>query len=251
MKIEIPTNCPCCDFTLELVNDQLFCRNLGCSAQLSKKLEHFAKTLGIKGLGPKSLEKLDLQDLTEIFYLDHTEVANRLGSERLAEKLLEEIDRARSSDLATVLASFSIPLVGRTASTKIAAVVGSIDEITEEKCKQAGLGAKVTQNLLAWISTEYLEIKEFLPFSFDSSTEVVASSNSKSVCITGKTVSYKTKAEAYEALKSQGYAIHESVTKATDFLVDEQDGSSSKRKKADQYGITIIKNLNQFLKERQ
>lgn len=250
MKIEIPTNCPCCDFTLELVNDQLFCRNMSCSAQLTKKLEHFAKTLGIKGLGPKSLEKLDLQDLTEMFYLDPQEVVTRLGSERLAEKLLEEIDRARHSDLATVLASFSIPLVGKTASTKIASVVNTIDEITEEKCKQAGLGAKVTQNLLAWLSTEYLEIKEFLPFSFTPSTEV-ANTNSKSVCITGKTVSYKTKSEAYEALKSHGYTIHESVTKATDFLVDEQDGSSSKRKKADQYGITIIKNLNQFLKERQ
>lgn len=251
MKIEIPTQCPCCSYTLELVNDQLFCRNLGCSAQLAKKLEHFAKTLGIKGLGPKSIEKLDLQDLTEIFYLDEQEVATRLGSERLAEKLIDEVHRAKQSDLATVLASFSIPLVGKTASTKIAAVVSSLDDITAETCKQAGLGNKVTENLLTWLNTEYLELREFLPFSFSPKTEVVASSDSKTVCITGKTVSYKTKADAYEALKSQGYTIHESVTKQTDFLVDEQDGTSSKRKKADQYGITIIKNLNQFLKERQ
>lgn len=249
MKIEIPTQCPCCSFTLETVNDQLFCRNLACSAQLTKKLEHFAKTLGIKGLGPKSLEKLDLQDLTEMFYLTESEIATRLGSERLAEKLVLEINHARNSDLATVLASFSIPLVGKTASTKIASVVGSLDEINHETCKRAGLGAKVTENLLNWINTEYLELKEFLPFSFSTSTEVA--SGGKAVCITGKTVSFKTKSEAYEALKQQGYTIHESVTKQTDFLVDEQDGSSTKRKKADSYGITIIKDLNQFLKERQ
>lgn len=250
MKITIPTTCPCCDYPLETVNDQLFCRNQSCSAQLSKKLEHFAKTLGIKGLGPKTVEKLDLQDLTEIFYLDVVEITERLGSAKVAEKLIDEINRARGADLATVLASFSIPLVGSTASTKIAAVVNSIDEITADKCKEAGLGAKVTENLLSWLNTDYLEMKEFLPFSFTSNTEV-ANGSQKSVCITGKTVSFKTKADAYNALKQKGYAIHESVTKSTDYLVDEQDGASTKRKKADQYGITIIKNLNQFLKETQ
>jgi NAD-dependent DNA ligase len=44
MKIKIPTNCPCCEYTLELVNDQLFCRNQACGAQLGKKLEHFIAT---------------------------------------------------------------------------------------------------------------------------------------------------------------------------------------------------------------
>jgi hypothetical protein len=34
-------------------------------------------------------------------------------------------------------------------------------------------------------------------------------------------------------------------------LVDEQNDGSSKRKKAEQYGITIIDNLNSFLKETQ
>jgi NAD-dependent DNA ligase len=248
MKIQIPTNCPCCNSVLETVNDQLFCRNPNCDAQLGKKLEHFCKTLGIKGMGPKTVEKLELRDITELYFLDLETVAVALNSERLANKLLDEIDKSKTSDLATVLAAFSIPLIGSTASEKIAAVVGSLDELTEEKCKQAGLGDKATANLMNWFETEYNELKEFLPFSF-SSHKTTVSGNMGTVCITGKLKSYKTKQEAKTALENLGYKVVETVTKTLDFLVDEAEDGSLKRKKADSYGIIIINDLNQFLKK--
>jgi NAD-dependent DNA ligase len=253
MKIEIPTNCPCCDYNLELVNDQLFCRNTACSAQLTKKIEHFCKTLGIKGMGPKSVEKLDLQDLTELFYLDLDSVTQALGSAKTAEKLVSEIDRSKSADLATVITSFSIPLVGNTASTKICSVVSHIDEITAETCRQAGLGAKVTENLLTWLQIDFPDLREFLPFSFKSNQSYTPNSNNnnKTVCITGKLSSYKNKAEANKALETAGYKVVESVTKTTDYLIDEEGKASTKRVKAESLGIPIIKNLNIFLKEKQ
>jgi len=249
MKIEIPVNCPCCAYTLELVNDQLFCRNTACSAQLNKKLEHFCKVLQIKGFGPKTIAKLDLQDLTELFYLEHDQVVQALGSEKTAVKLLDEIDRARGADLATVLASFSIPLVGETASNKLCAVVTHISEITEETCKTAGLGSKVTSNLLDWLATEYQEMKEFLPFSFKSKNKPVQTATGPTVCITGKLASFKTKAEATTKLTTAGFLVVDSVTKTLKYLVDEQGNNSAKRKKADEYGVTIITNLNDFLKD--
>jgi DNA ligase (NAD+) len=251
MKIEIPTTCPCCSYKLELVNDQLFCRNTACGAQLGKKVEHFCKTLGIKGMGPKSVEKLDLQDLTELFYLDLDTVTEALGSEKTATKLLDEIERAKSADLATVLASFSIALVGNTASKKICEVVEHIDQITYETCKTAGLGDKVTENLVGWLQTDFPDLREFLPFSFKSNrnSNTTSNNNSKTVCITGKLSSYKTKADAYTALEAAGYRAVESVTKTTDYLVDEEDKASTKRKKAESLGIPIITNLNTFLKE--
>lgn len=248
MKIAIPTVCPCCDYPLELVNDQLFCRNTACSAQLSKKVEHFCKTLGIKGMGAKTIDKLGLADITEIFYLDEEQVADALGSVVVARKLLAEIDKARSADLATVIASFSIPLVGGTASKKITAAVTSVDDITAERCRDAGLGEKVTQNLVSWLETEFQEVREFLPFSF-TSQQVPVQTDAKSVCITGKLSSYKTKSQAYAALEEAGFKVTETVTKSTDYLVDEDNKGSSKRSKADSLGITIIQNLNQFLKE--
>lgn len=248
MKIEIPTHCPCCSSKLELVNDQLFCRNQACGAQLVKRVEHFCKTMGIKGMGTKTIEKLQLADITEIYYLDVEHFVDVLGSSKIAEKLISEIDRSRSAPLSQVLASMSIPLVGNTASTKICQVVKHISEINLETCKRAGLGDKVTQNLLSWLETEFPEMKEFLPFSFRSETQVV-NTDDKSVCITGKLSSYKTKAEAYKILTEYGFSITESVTKTTDYLVDEGDKSSTKRKKADELGIKIITNLENFLRE--
>jgi len=251
MKIKIPTNCPCCEYTLELVNDQLFCRNQACGAQLGKKLEHFCKTLGIKGMGAKTLEKLQLSDITEIYYLELDEIIAALGSEKIAVKLLDEINRSRNSDLATILPAFSIPLVGNTAAQKISKVVHSIDDITEEQCKQAGLGEKVTNNLIFWLETDFQEMKEFLPFSFTVDNKPVANAIGEVVCITGKLASFKTKAEATKALENEGFKVTDSVTKQTNYLVDEDNKGSSKRIKADQLGITIIKNLLHFLNEKK
>jgi NAD-dependent DNA ligase len=93
-------------------------------------------------------------------------------------------------------------------------------------------------------------MREFLPFSFKSQKNSNTSSGS-TICITGKLSSYKTKAEAYKALEEAGYTPVESVTKTTNYLVDEEDKDSSKRKKAESLGITIITNLNTFLKENK
>jgi DNA ligase (NAD+) len=250
MKIEIPKYCPCCEYPLELVNEQLFCRNTACGAQLGKKIEHFCKTLGIKGMGPKAVEKLQLSDITELYYLEHDQLADAIGSDRIATKLLEEIDKSRNADLSLVLAAFSIPLFGNTAATKLCNVISHIDDVTFDKCKEAGLGDKVSQNLVSWLETDFKEIKEFLPFSFKVSRQVQApSADAKSVCITGKLQSFKTKAEANAALLAAGFRPVDSVTKTLNYLVDEGDKGSTKRTKAEQLGIVIITNLTQFLKD--
>lgn len=248
MRIEIPKTCPACDFPLEMVNEQLFCRNTACSARLDKQIEHFAKTLGIKGLGSKTIEKLQLADITELYYLDLDDLIELLGSEKVALKLIEEINISRNASLQSVIASFGIPLIGNTASEKVCKVIESIDDITVEKCKEAGLGDKATANLINWLQNEFTEMREFLPFSFKTAKET-ASNTKGNVCITGKLKSYKTKAEAYKVLEEAGYRVVESVTKTTMYLVDEEDKHSSKRKKAEELGITIISNLISFIKE--
>lgn len=253
--INIPDTCPSCAYKLELVNMQLYCRNTSCPARIDKLIEHFCKTLSIKGIGAKTVEKLNLQDITELFYLDRDDLISVLG-EKTSDKLLDEISRAKTASLDVVLAAFGIPLVGITASTKIANTVSSIDEINQETCKMAGLGAKVTENLLNWISTDYQEMKEFLPFTFKSIKKESIHTNRKKVCITGKLFSYKKKADAEQVLLAAGFELVNSVTKTTDYLVDESDEfeegfkPSEKRKKAISYGITIITDLNDLTKEK-
>lgn len=246
MKIQIPTTCPVCDSKLEKVNDQLFCRNTACPAQLFKKLEHFCKTLGIKGMGEKTIEKLNLTSLAELFYLDRDSAIDALGSEKIVDKLLGEIERAKAAPLATVIASFSIPLIGNTAGGKLAQVVNSLEEITAETCKRAGLGDKATANLVSWLNTEYLELKGFLPFNFSS--KLPGNTDGETICITGKLKSFKTKSEATNILTQMGFNVVESVTKTTKYLVDEGNNGSSKRKKAEEYNIEIITNLLDFIK---
>lgn len=241
--IEEPTICPCCSFKLEKVQDQLFCRNTACEAQVNKKIEHFVKTLGIKGLGPKTIEKLNIQEITEIFYMNRDRMVSVIG-EKVADKLLEEIERVKTSDFATVLASFSIPLVGQTVSGKLSTVISTFDEITAENCKKAGLGDKATANLLDWFSTEYQEIKEFLPFKFTEQTK--QTTNSKKVCITGKLKGFKVKKDADAFISSLGFVAVDSVTKDVCVLIDENNSVSSKVDKAKKYGIPIINDINQL-----
>jgi DNA ligase (NAD+) len=244
--IEIPTQCPVCSSKLELIKDQLFCRNTLCEAQVGKKIEHFCKVLKIKGLGPATVAKLQLEDITQLFYLDEQELASQIG-EKLSTKLLQEIEQSKESDFAIVLEAMSIPLVGKTASTKLASVINNFEELSNESCKLAGLGDKVTSNIMEWLITEYPEIKEFLPFKFEKKNKQAVPSTGKIVCITGKLHSFSKKSEAALALNAKGFQVSENFNKSVDFLVDEEDKNSTKRKQADKNGTSIITNLQEFL----
>ena len=64
-----PEVCPACDTLLVWENDQLFCTNTRCSGKTSKKIKHFAKTLKIKGLGPRTIEKLEITSIFDLYQL--------------------------------------------------------------------------------------------------------------------------------------------------------------------------------------
>ena len=61
--ITAPDKCPSCGHVLEWENQLLYCRNPACGDQSSKKIEHFGKTLKIKGLGPATIESLALESI--------------------------------------------------------------------------------------------------------------------------------------------------------------------------------------------
>jgi NAD-dependent DNA ligase len=205
--------------------------------------------LSIKGMGPVTVKKLQLKELTEVYYIDWEEARKVLG-EKVALKLQDEVLKSRNASLETVLAAMSIPLFGETAAAKLSKVISNIHEITPEKCKEAGLGDKVTENLMNWMNTEGKEIIPFLPFTYQVSNKSSASENSKTVCITGKLKSYKKKADAEEILRAAGFRLVDSVTKTTDYLVDEGNLASSKRQTAEKYGITIITDLNDLIERK-
>jgi len=145
-----PEFCPSCNSTLVWRNDLLYCENPNCTAKTEKVVQHFARTLKIKGLGPRSIEKLELTSVYEVYNLNRDYTVLKLGSELVADKLLLEIEKSKQAPLQELLPAFSVPLLGRTASEKICKVVKHISEIDVETCEIAGLGPKVTNNLLDW-----------------------------------------------------------------------------------------------------
>ena len=145
--IQIPDVCPSCGTSLELINDQLFCNNPSCPAKNSKIVEGFTKTLRIKGLGPKTINKLDLEYIEDIYSLTEEFIEERLGSEKIAKKLIHEIGISKNANLQDLLPAFAIPLFGSTASQKLCNTINHIDELTEKRCSEAGLGPKVTTNI--------------------------------------------------------------------------------------------------------
>lgn len=251
-EIQIPTNCPSCDSKLELVNAQLFCRNILCPARASRGILHFAKVLKIKGLGEATIEKLNLEHFSEIYSLSEDEIILKLGSEKVGQKLFSEIEKSKNSDFCSIIEAFGIPKVGKTLSSKLRGL-SSVKEITELTCKDLGLKGVATNNLLEFFNTEFKDIEEFLPFpqlyNNEGSTDNTIESTKGVICISGKLKAFKTKAEAKVVLEELGYKISESLTKSVTILVDEENRDSEKRIKATEMGLMIVDNLLNFIKE--
>ena len=246
--IEPPKNCPSCDSVLEDVNHLLYCRNPQCGEKSLKLIEHFAKTLKIKGLGPATIKKLNIVSLEELYELSFDDIAEALSSDRLAVKLVDELQRSRSAPLNVLLPAFSIPLIGKSAAEKLSRVCKDIEEIDYDLCRKAGLGDKASSNLTSWIEDEFYYVS-LLPFSFrfDAPSAVVVSKGT--VCISGKLSSFKTKAEANAKLQELGYVTKSSLTKDVTILVNESGIESAKTKKARESGVEIITNLLDFIGE--
>ena len=240
MTFKPPTNCPSCDSTLEWRKDQLYCVNSQCPAISSKTVEHFAKTLKIKGLGPSSINQLGWTHISDIYTLEVD-----LPSEKISEKLKAEINKSKERPFNEVLPALGIPLVGKSAAGKLATVCDSIFDINEETCRQAGLGAKTISNLLDWFAANldwFLELP--LNVFFEETTQVA---DKGTICITGKLKSFKTKAEAQKFLEERGWKVVSSVTKAVTHLVNESGVETAKTKKAADSGIIIVNDIMEII----
>ena len=242
-----PTFCPSCMSELTWEKDQLFCHNTKCGGKTTKKIEHFASALKIKGLGPRTVEKLQIQDLYDIYELPLEIMIEALQSEKLAVKLHREIQSSKATDLVDLLPAFSIKLIGRSASAKLCSVIKNMAEINEDTCKEAGLGPVATEHLLDWYYEEFIDGYERLPFRWIQTLKVSKPTENKGVvCISGKLKSYKTKAQATEYLEKLGYLVKSSLTKDVNILVNESGIESAKTRTARERGVKIITNLNEI-----
>ena len=162
--------------------------------------------------------------------------------------MINEIEKSKKSDLQTLLPAFSIPLFGRTASEKLCGEVSEINEINADSCKKAGLGPKVTNNLLNWLKN--FNQYQTLPFSWKTNKQVRRSAYMEVkgiVCISGKLKSFPTKAIAKKSLEANGYVVKSNLTKDVNILVNESGIESAKTKNAHENNITVINNITTLI----
>lgn len=238
MKVQIPNECPSCASELNRLNDQLFCENDLCDAKVEKQAEKLAKALKIKGLGPKTIGLLQPNHFHE-FLTTPLDVWQALLGEKTANKVYDEIQKAiESATMAQVIEGLPVKGIGSVSANKLASVVNNIDLIDYEICKKAGLGDVQTSSLLEWLeySDPFWDIFEFKQQTVNTDRQT----DGQTVCITGKLKDYKTKADAEKVLVALGYRMVDSVTKATNFLVDESGKQSTKYSKAVSLQIPIV-----------
>ena len=247
-EIVPPTHCPSCDSALLWENDLLYCRSTSCGEQQYKSVEHFAKTMKIKGLGPASIRKLGWTCPSEIYLTPRESILASLGSEAVTNKLMSEILNSFDAPLERLLPAFGIPLIGNTATRKLSETVAHITGINADTCERAGLGPKATANLLEWLENDLSYFQEHIPCSwYFSDTPAYPTINKGVVCISGRLKSFKSKAEATTALNQAGYEVKSSLTKQVSFLINEGGQESAKTRQARDTGVTIVTDLRSFL----
>ncbi|WGG14321.1 DNA ligase [Salmonella phage phB7] len=247
MKIEIPTQCPSCGSKLDLVNGQLFCRNKSnCPAQSSKLIENFCTKMKLKGFGPKTIEKLELTKISELFYLTEEDLVGAVGS-KVAAKLISELNTKVRGDIdfGSVLGSLGIPLIGEVAAKKLSQNCTSFHEVKAD--------GKAGENYKTWLNSPQGKDVIELPWKFSTgirgakadiiiTDDLVAQPNGITVCITGSLQDFANRTDATNYLESLGYTVKKSVTKDVKYLIceDESKRSSSSYKKAETNGIEIL-----------
>ena len=246
-SIFAPSHCPSCDSELVWKNDLLYCVSSSCGEQSFKAVEHFAKTMKIKGLGPASIRKLGWTCPSEIYLASDESILASLGSEKVTTKLVEEIRNSLAAPLEFLLPAFGIPLIGKTATLKLSETISHITEINADTCERAGLGPKATSNLLDWIENDLEFFVDVMPHSWYFSDTPSPAVSKGTVCISGRLKSFKSKADATTALNAAGYEVKSSLTKQVGFLINEGEAESAKTRQARQTGVTIVTDLRSFL----
>jgi DNA ligase (NAD+) len=199
-----------------------------------KSVEYFVKQLGIKGLGPAWIEKLNLNHPSELFE-DHVEWEH-MGKN--GEKVLQELSRPKPYDL--VLGSLGIPGVGKSTARTIVNHIPSFDRLREIQYEPIrGIGPKTVESILAWLDVNEDWVRK-LPYDLSTSS-VINSATSEDerivVVVSGKID--MTKQDFADHLAEHGVIVKDSVTKTTDYLISSGE-ETSKVEKARKYGIPII-----------
>lgn len=262
--LPIPKICPTCHSPAVVLNENgsetLHCLNTECPAQLLAKLKHFVSRDGVNidGLSEATLKKLIqygmIHTYQDIYHLDRykSKIKKLSGfGNKSAERLYKNIKESRQIRLENFLASFSIPLLGKSNCTSISLLCSKRIDDFLEKIKSGfdwqkidGFGTAKAESLRKYFN-ENLEMVESLASEFefieDEENATEQTLSGMTFVITGSVQIFKNRNEIKKAIEEHGGKVTGSVTSKTSYLINnDMNSTSSKNQKAKKLGIGII-----------
>ena len=259
----IPHTCPACgqETVVKKENDVecLFCVNPGCPAKKIKSFGLFTSrdAMNIDGLSEATLEKFiargfihDFGDIFEISrYKDEIVEMEGFG-QKSYDNLMESLERAKETTLPRVIYSLGIANIGL-ANAKVICrhFDNDLDRIRHASLEEVSdidtIGPVIAGNLVAYFRDEdnnrrLDHLMTFLHIQEDSPKQEQIFEGMNFV-ITGSLVHFGNRSEAKELIESLGGKVTGSVTKKTNYLINNDiQSNSSKNKKARELGIPIL-----------
>ena len=259
----IPHTCPACgqETVVKKENDVecLFCVNPGCPAKKIKSFGLFTSrdAMNIDGLSEATLEKFiargfihDFGDIFEISrYKDEIVEMEGFG-QKSYDNLMESLERAKETTLPRVVYSLGIANIGL-ANAKVICrhFDNDLDRIRHASLEEVSdidtIGPVIAGNLVAYFKDEdnnrrLDHLMRFLHIQEDSPKQEQIFEGMNFV-ITGSLVHFGNRSEAKELIESLGGKVTGSVTKKTNYLINNDiQSNSSKNKKARELGIPIL-----------
>ncbi len=259
----IPHTCPACgqETVVKKENDVecLFCVNPECPAKKIKSFGLFTSrdAMNIDGLSEATLEKFiargfihDFGDIFEISrYKDEIVEMEGFG-QKSYDNLMESLERAKETTLPRVIYSLGIANIGL-ANAKVICrhFDNDLDRIRHASLEEVSdidtIGPVIAGNLVAYFRDEdnnrrLDHLMNFLHIQEDSPKQEQIFEGMNFV-ITGSLVHFENRSEAKELIESLGGKVTGSVTKKTNYLINNDiQSNSSKNKKARELGIPIL-----------
>ena len=265
--VEIPKECPVCHHPTRIFVSKnsgvktLHCTNPDCTAKNVKKFSRFVSKSGmdIDGLSVQTMLKFInegfIKQFPDIYHLpEHFDKISSMEGfgEKSCTNMQTAIEKSRHVHPVNLIFALCIPLIGTDAGKKIVNAIG-FDGFADRMRNATdfvdidGIGQEKSDSILEWYANPQNSamfealIKELDIEKVDIKDMSEGSLNGKTFVITGDVHDFANRSEFKAYVESQGGKVTGSVSKKTDYLVNnDTESTSSKNKKAKELGIPII-----------
>lgn len=263
-QLTIPQKCPVCGekTKIQQINDtkSLYCTNPDCPAKKIKSYSLFVSrdAFNIEGLSEATLEKFVqegfIHEFADIFKLSRfkEKIITMEGfGEKSYSNLVESIEKARNILLPKFIYSLGIPGVGLSNARLICnALNQNLDAIKKADTAQLmniqGIGQVIAESVSDFFKSEkHIRMIEHLLSEVSVQAEKIqqhaAAINGKTFVITGTLNHFENRNALKSLIEGKGGKVSGSVSSKTDYLINNDNHStSSKNKKAQELHIPIL-----------